>query len=326
MKKLLLLTMLTINLVLTAQVPGCATLTSPANGATNVEVYGNPLSVSLSWTAPTTGGAPTGYKIRWGTSIAGLTVLGNASATATSVTITSISLNTTYYWQALPFNATGDATGCSTIFSLTTASSVNTNCLVSSGGLYPTATYTPATCNGLAVNTIVTDAYAGEYTNVNVTAGQTYRFQSSIVTDYIKVSTTAAPTVIAASGTTPVTWTATATEVVKFYIHTDNICSSQATNRTRSIVCGATLKVDSFDASIFAIYPNPVNDILSISNSENINIKSISITDLNGRVVKNNNFNNVSNIEMNLSDLSSGMYIMNINSDQGTATKKIVKE
>jgi hypothetical protein len=96
---------------------------------------------------------------------------------------------------------------------------------------------------------------------------------------------------------------------------------------SRATSVSALLGNESFVSSNkFSTYPNPVNDILSISNSENINIKSISITDLNGRVVKNNNYYNVSNIEMNVSDLSSGMYIMNINSDQGTATKKIVKE
>ncbi len=325
MKKLLLFTILTISLGLKAQVPDCATLVSPANGATNVEVFALPNSVSLSWTAPTTGGLPTGYRIRWGTSIAGLTVLGTTGATATTVSITSILLNTTYYWQALPTNATGDAIGCSAIFSLTTASTVNANCLVSSGGLYPAATYTPATCNGVAVNTIVADAFAGEYANINVTAGQTYKFQSSVATDFIKVSTTAAPTVIAASGTTPVTWTATATEVIKFYIHTDNICSSQQTNRIRSIVCGASLKVDSFDGSNFSISPNPANDFVNISNSENIKVSSVKITDLNGRVVKQNSFDSVSDISMNVSDLSSGIYMMNINSNEGSVTKKIIK-
>jgi Secretion system C-terminal sorting domain len=76
----------------------------------------------------------------------------------------------------------------------------------------------------------------------------------------------------------------------------------------------------------FLIYPNPVKNSISISNSENINVKSVSISDLNGRVIKTENFSNVSDIKVNVSGLSSGMYLMNINSDQGVVTKKIVKE
>ena len=57
-----------------------------------------------------------------------------------------------------------------------------------------------------------------------------------------------------------------------------------------------------------------------------INVNEITVTDLNGRVVKTSKFDNVTNIEMNISDLSSGMYMMSIKSDAGTATKKIVKQ
>lgn len=326
MKKLLLSLCFTFGTYfsLIAQVPGCATLTTPADMATNVPVASGTNAVTLAWTAPTTGGAPTGYKIRWGTTVGGMTVLGTTPNL--TVSITNVSLNTVYYWQALPTNATGDATGCTIIFSFTTAATVTsqpTTCLT--GDPYPTATYTPATCNGTTPNTVATDTWAGEYSNINVIAGQTYRFQSSVVTDFIKISTTAAPTVIAASGTTPVTWTATATEIIKFYIHTDNVCTAESTNRVRSILCGATLKVESFDSSVFSISPNPANDFINISNTENIKVSNIKITDLNGRVVKQNNFDNVSSINLNVSDLSSGVYMMNINTNEGMMVKKIIK-
>jgi hypothetical protein len=306
-----------------AQVPGCATLTTPSNSATNVPLTTSTNNVTLSWTAPTTGGTPTGYKIRYGTTIAGLTVLGTTPNL--TVNITNNLPNTTYYWQALPTNASGDATGC-TIFSFTTGAAaipLTPTCLI--GDLYPSATYTPMTCDGTTINTIVSDAWAGEYSNINVVAGQTYKFQSSIATDFIKISTTAAPTAIAASGTTPVTWTATATEVIRFYIHTNNICGTQNTSRIRSIVCGSALTVDSFNSSIFSIAPNPADDFVNISNTAKINIQSVVMVDVNGRIVKMAEYNNVSDIQINISDLSAGMYLMNITSDQGTATKKIIK-
>lgn len=75
----------------------------------------------------------------------------------------------------------------------------------------------------------------------------------------------------------------------------------------------------------FSVFPNPASNLISISNSENILVNEITITDLNGRVVKQSKYNNTSEIQINLSDLASGMYLMKINSDQGSATKKIIK-
>ena len=93
-----------------------------------------------------------------------------------------------------------------------------------------------------------------------------------------------------------------------------------------NLVITQTLSANEYVADKFSTYPNPVKNIISISNSENINVKSISISDLNGRVVKTEIFSNVSDININVSELSSGMYLLNINSGQGIVTKKIVKE
>ena len=330
MKKLLLLLFITVGAAFssTAQVPGCATLTTPANMATNVTLGGTPTetSVALAWMAPTTGGTLTGYKIRWGTSVANMTVLGTTAATSLGVNITNVTANTTFYWQALPTNASGDAV-CTTIFSFTTGAlpaAPTTSCLT--GELYPTATYTPATCNGTTVNQITTDSWAGEFSNINVIVGQTYKFQSSVATDYIKISRTAAPTVIAAQGTGSVIWTATATEVVKFYIHTDNLCGTADVNRIRSIICGGSLASDTFDVSQFTIQPNPTSDVLNIKSNEFTTIDAIQIVDLNGRQVFTKTFNNVSDAQVNVNDLASGMYLINITSGDKSITKKFLKQ
>jgi hypothetical protein len=104
--------------------------------------------------------------------------------------------------------------------------------------------------------------------------------------------------------------------VNKFLLFLDNI----------SVTTGNALPVEDFVSSKFSISPIPVKSILSISNIEKINVNAISIADLNGRVIKEKKYNNVRNIQVDLSELSAGMYVMNINSDQGIATKKIVKE
>ena len=85
------------------------------------------------------------------------------------------------------------------------------------------------------------------------------------------------------------------------------------------------LSTSEFIASKFSVTPNPANDFISVSNSDNILVSGISIKDLNGRVVKQNSYANVSDIQVNVSDLASGVYMMNITSDKGSVTKKIVK-
>lgn len=75
-----------------------------------------------------------------------------------------------------------------------------------------------------------------------------------------------------------------------------------------------------------AVYPNPAKNLINISNSENILLTNANITDLNGRTVKTVQLNGVTTAQINISDLASGVYMMNINSDQGSVTKKIVKE
>lgn len=123
------------------------------------------------------------------------------------------------------------------VFAALLTASVNAQCLSASEGLYPAATYTPATCNGIAVNSITTAGYAGEYSNVNVVSGETYTFLSSLATDYLTISSDDGVTA-AAYGVTPVTWVADVTGVVRFYTHADDACGENQTFRARRIVCG----------------------------------------------------------------------------------------
>jgi hypothetical protein len=110
-------------------------------------------------------------------------------------------------------------------------------CLVAGNGLYPATTYSAGTCNGLTLNTITTAGYAGEYSNMNVTAGETYTFSSSIATDYITISSDDGLTA-AAYGPTPVTWVADVTGVLRFYTHADDTCTENTDFRLRSFTCG----------------------------------------------------------------------------------------
>ncbi len=82
------------------------------------------------------------------------------------------------------------------------------------------------------------------------------------------------------------------------------------------------LSTDSFFKNNFAVYPNPVNDVVNISSLNNSEITKVSITDINGRVVREIN-SNVSSISVG--DLNAGIYFLKINTAEGVGTSKFVK-
>ena len=88
---------------------------------------------------------------------------------------------------------------------------------------------------------------------------------------------------------------------------------------------GTVLKTNTVNASKFSTYPNPVSDNVTISNSDNILLTDVSITDINGRTVKSIKVNNLSEVQMNVSELGAGVYFMNVMTDSGKVVKKFIK-
>lgn len=86
-----------------------------------------------------------------------------------------------------------------------------------------------------------------------------------------------------------------------------------------------TLSINNALAGSFSVYPNPVKDMLNISNSIGAEINSVTVSDINGRTVKQVAVNGVES-QINIADLNAGVYFVNINSNQGSLTKKIVKQ
>ena len=80
----------------------CADIVSPANTATNVAIG----TVALSWTTPSSGPAPTGYKVYFGTTSGSLTL----QTTTTNLTYNASAPNysPTYYWRVVPTSVMGE--------------------------------------------------------------------------------------------------------------------------------------------------------------------------------------------------------------------------
>ncbi|MXN91454.1 T9SS type A sorting domain-containing protein [Flavobacterium sp. Sd200] len=72
-----------------------------------------------------------------------------------------------------------------------------------------------------------------------------------------------------------------------------------------------------------SVYPNPVKDIVTVNTGGMI--KAIAVFDTNGRQVFNGTYNS-KEANVNLSNISAGVYIMKIDNGNATTTQKLIKE
>lgn len=87
-------------------------------------------------------------------------------------------------------------------------------------------------------------------------------------------------------------------------------------------ISNQTAGLADFESKKIVVFPNPVKDQLKIEN-ENLKINSISIINITGKTVKT--FTSSNNI-IDVSDLAKGIYFLQIQTDKGLVSKKIIKE
>ena len=78
------------------------------------------------------------------------------------------------------------------------------------------------------------------------------------------------------------------------------------------LVKSSTLSVDDNYLSNFSLYPNPSINSVEL-NSTNTPISEISIYDLSGKLLLSKKYNSETNINLNISNLASGIYLLKIN-------------
>ena len=75
-----------------------------------------------------------------------------------------------------------------------------------------------------------------------------------------------------------------------------------------------------FNENILLLYPNPASNELRINTDKPV--RSISVSDINGKAVKINRSNNT----IDVSNLSSGLYFIQVETEKGILREKFVKE
>lgn len=82
------------------------------------------------------------------------------------------------------------------------------------------------------------------------------------------------------------------------------------------------LSIDDFNQDQFSIYPNPAQNVINIESKDNLNIESVKIVDLSGKLIieKTQNTNQV-----DIVNLSNGVYIVEVASEGRIYKKKLIK-
>lgn len=90
-------------------------------------------------------------------------------------------------------------------------------------------------------------------------------------------------------------------------------------------ISNSSLGVEQVDLNNIAVFPNPTSDKIMVSLNANCENVRIGVLDISGKEVLTSTLKNVDVVQLDLSNLSSGIYQMVILTDFGKAYKKIVK-
>ncbi|HUH25191.1 MAG TPA: T9SS type A sorting domain-containing protein [Flavobacterium sp.] len=123
-------------------------------------------------------------------------------------------------------------------------------------------------------------------------------------------------------------------ETLQFNVSTSNIISGpQMINKYDNIKITALNKVpahivsaNSFLSEQFTIFPNPASNLVNITNTSNLGVEEVSIYDVSGKLLKTQKVVSTEDIELNIEELATGTYMLQIQTNQGTAVKKIIKK
>ena len=87
-----------------------------------------------------------------------------------------------------------------------------------------------------------------------------------------------------------------------------------------------TLSINEQLATKFNLYPNPATNVVNITNAENMQVQQVTIYDSSCKQLSTQSFNNENQIQLNVENLASGTYMLHLQTNAGTAVKKLVKK
>jgi hypothetical protein len=196
------------------------------------------------------------------------------------------------------------------------------------------------TCTG-ALQTISSCTFAGEFNTVTLTAANNYTFSSSIVTDFLTITTTDG--VILAAGVQPLTFTPFASGAYRLHVTTNSSCGTQSSCRATRVTCssGFTRQTPTRDDAAAATtetsvtvdfkavgYPNPYVDYFMLDvRSNSTETVRYAIYDMTGRLLESKELKHSELESYRLgSAYPSGIYNVIVIQEDQTQTIRMVKK
>jgi hypothetical protein len=291
----------------TVSAPNAVSAVSPANGATGVEInYGDPNNLGpIEWAPSATGDAADSYNISLGTDPAGSNI-GSISGFAIGNSINfDWQPSTTYFWFIEAVNCAGST--ASPVFSFTTEACTELAA--------PAAATTPGPADAA--------------TNVSVQAPDasvSFNWTAANPNDNFILNLGTANPPTQSFNNFENGGTITGLDVNTTYFWSVDVvnCFGTTTGTVWSFTTDAALSIDDNVENTFSVYPNPTSNILNIKGSENID--TITVFNLLGQSVASFTKNDITNSSINLSELSTGLYLVKISSGDKTQTLRVTKK
>jgi hypothetical protein len=319
--------------------PNCAEEPiSPTDGAIGITV-GTPITVT--WTAPSSGPAPTSYDFYVGVESDGSDLALLTNVTTPTVDITFNYYSTTYYWQVVPKNGVTEATGCTlSLWSFTTEafagstpttlqtitinscgdSQVATNAYdAASSGIHWIEFIYSGGCEDVVIHTEATTGVSDTELGLFDSNGNFIFTNDDVNTsNYLSSMTVTgleAGTYYIAAGAWNVTYSSGFN------------ASSSSTTAVGSMVInftsGTSLSLDKNEFENFSYFPNPVTNKLTLKAQQNI--QNVSVFNMLGQEVMRTEMNLQSG-ELDMSSLQSGAYFVKVSINDTIETLRIIKK
>lgn len=87
----------------------------------------------------------------------------------------------------------------------------------------------------------------------------------------------------------------------------------------------ANLSNNNLSKEKIAVYPNPVGDVLFVNSDVN-QFLGYEVYDIQGRLIRKENVSNLNSFEIETSSLTKGLYMLNLITENGSFTQKVVKK
>lgn len=84
--------------------------------------------------------------------------------------------------------------------------------------------------------------------------------------------------------------------------------------------------INELNSDNISVYPNPTNDLLNLNFDKSTTVLKVTLTDLQGKIVYNSNAVLGNSLQIDMSNLSNGLYMLDVQTNNGVNIHKVMKQ